>query len=241
MRCMHEKMMHAESAFLTLTYADRCIPKVGDMPTLVKRDLQLFMKRLRKVRPVGLRFFACGEYGEVTFRPHYHVLLFNSYFRDARSLNSRSPTPLYASAELDGLWSNGNCVIGEVTFDSCAYVARYTLKKVNGDGAAAHYAGREPEFLVMSRKPGIGANFFSRYYSQLDRDRSAVVNGRDGGLPRYYSERFIGPIDPAREVVLERERLLSKWRRMPDETSARRFAREQFEYGKARTFSRSVV
>src|SRR3954449_8205389 len=70
MRCVHENKMHPRSSFVTLTYDDKNIPPAG---SLSKRDFQLFMKRLRKSQSNPLRFFACGEYGETTHRPHYHV------------------------------------------------------------------------------------------------------------------------------------------------------------------------
>ena len=80
-RCMHEKSLYSLSSFLTLTYDDDHLPPNG---TLVKRDFQLFMKRLRWEMGDGIRFFACGEYGDGNLRPHYHALLFNVDFPDKR-------------------------------------------------------------------------------------------------------------------------------------------------------------
>lgn len=233
-RCMHEKRMHAESAFLTLTYSPEFVPPTY---SLIKRDLQLFMKRLRKTRPAGLRFFACGEYGERTLRPHYHVLLFNTYFPDQKFHKNVGENKLYASAELDGLWQNGNCLIGDVTFESCAYVARYVTKKVTGPKAADHYRGREPEFLVMSRRPGIGYPYYEKYGDHAYKHDGVVVNGMMVGIPKYYDTKY----EAVDSQYLERLKVERRHRaklRKADSTKARLYAREQFEIKKQRFFKK---
>lgn len=186
-RCMHEKRMHTDSCFVTLTYSDANLPPGG---TLVKRDLQLFMKRLRKQFGPGIRFFACGEYGEKTSRPHYHVLLLNSDFADKRPVTSGSEYTLYASKLLSSLWPMGNHALGSVTFDSCAYVARYVTKKITGPKAAAHYGNRMPEFLVMSRRPGIGTAYLEKYKSEIFTHDNIIVNGVPQSVPRFYDTKY---------------------------------------------------
>lgn len=189
MRCMHEKRMHRTgSAFLTLTYDDKNNPG-----TLVKRDLQLFMKKLRKVRPPGLRFFACGEYGEQFLRPHFHILLFNTHFPDQKNisklnLNSGNTTEysLKSSAELQSIWPLGLHRIGDVNFQSCAYVARYLMKKQ----ADKPLPGLAPEFVVMSRRPGLGAAYFDKYQSEIINHDKVIINGTPVGVPRFYDTRI---------------------------------------------------
>lgn len=186
-RCMHEKRMHAQSAFLTLTYSDKNLPPGK---TLVKSDLQNFMKRLRHVTGPGLRFFACGEYGEKTLRPHYHVLLLSHTLPDL-SVFSRGPDyNLYTSKTLSTLWTVGNSVIGDVTFDSAAYVARYCVKKITGPGAADHYGNRTPEFLLMSRRPGIGTTYVQRHRSEILAHDNIIINGVPSSLPRFYDNKI---------------------------------------------------
>ncbi|QCS36305.1 replication initiator protein [Capybara microvirus Cap1_SP_228] len=236
-RCMHEKLMHADAAFLTLTYSDECIPSNY---SLKKRDLQLFMKRLRKVRPNGLRFFACGEYGETTFRPHYHVLLFNTYFPDQKFHKMSGQNKLYVSAELDGIWQNGNCTIGNVTFESCAYTARYAMKKITGPAADAFYGSREPEFLVMSRRPGIGTGYYEKYADQAYRHDTVVVDGRESNIPRFYDTKFEG-VDPERLAVLKSIRRKKAKLKKVDQTKRRRFDIERFELLKQEFFKRKGV
>lgn len=186
-RCMHEKRLHQDSSFLTLTYSPRNLPPGG---TLVKRDLQLFMKRLRKQFGTGVRFFACGEYGEKSLRPHYHVLLLNKDFADKRLLSTGSEYNLYASKLLSQLWTQGSHAIGDVNFESAAYVARYCTKKITGPKAASHYGGREPEFLVMSRRPGIGTGYFQKYSEEMYTHDNVIVNGVPSSLPRFYDNKY---------------------------------------------------
>ena len=186
-RCMQEKRMHTRSAFITLTYDNNNLPSGG---TLVKRDLQLFMKRLRKTHGTGIPFFACGEYGEKTNRPHYHVLLLNSDFTDKRLIKSGSEYNLYASNDLSKLWTMGHHAVGDVTFESAAYVARYCMKKITGKLAADHYKGRQPEFIVMSRRPGLGAAYFDKYHSEMYTHDNIIVNGVPSSLPRFYDTKY---------------------------------------------------
>lgn len=211
MRCLHEKKMWKNNAYVTLTYSDDYLPEGG---SLVLRDVQLFMKRLRKARLSSkdnpLRFFLGGEYGEDNGRPHYHALLFNCCFPDARfwTYNKRGE-PLYTSKELADLWGLGHCTIGEVTFDSAVYCAKYALKKVNGDAALAHYEfvdvdgivyQKKPEFAVMSRRPGIGASYYEKYGQEVLAHDSVVINGKEVRPPRYYDVRSeaLSPVDMER-------------------------------------------
>lgn len=192
-RCLHEKKMHRDNCFVTLTYNDEFVPEGS---TLVKRDLQLFMKRLRKVKGAGVRFFAGGEYGELNKRPHYHLLLFNCGFPDMafHARNARGEC-LYTSSELAGLWFQGFNTIGEITMDSAVYCAKYALKKVNGDAAFSHYEfvdvdgmvyDRQPEFAVMSRRPGIGMPYYQKYGKEVRDLDTVVVDGKEIKPPRYY-------------------------------------------------------
>lgn len=201
-RCMHEKRMHTDSCFVTLTYDDKHLP-TGN--TLVLDDLQRFMKRLRKNYPAGLRFFGCGEYGEKTLRPHYHLLLLNSDFADKRLIKTGPEYNLYASATLSKLWPMGNHALGDVNFHSAAYVARYCMKKITGPKSEAHYNGRTPEFLVMSRRPGLASAYVNKYASELYAHDNCIVNGVPSSLPRFYDTKYASLNDTceARLAVLK--------------------------------------
>lgn len=234
-RCMHEKRLHRESAFLTLTYSDRYLPADG---SLVKRDLQLFMKRLRRRKGDGIRFFACGEYGEETKRPHYHVLLLSTSFQDKRRWKSSNGTnELYVSAELKDIWSMGDHYIGDVTDKSCAYVARYCTKVVKGELAERHYMGREREFIVMSRRPGIGMEWYMKYGRESYMHDNCIVNGNVSKLPKYYDTKF-ECFDPQWLDMLKRERRRKAKLNKLDNTPERRRVRARFEELKLERFSK---
>ncbi|UDN67675.1 replication initiator protein [robinz microvirus RP_92] len=213
-RCMHESQLHLHNAFVTLTYDDEHLPHGG---TLVKRDLQLFMKRLRKRFGNGVRFYACGEYGDMGRRPHYHLLLFGIRFDDQKPIaKAKGGEVLYTSAVLGELWPFGFNNIGDVTFESCAYVARYILKKMYGPDSADHYetlldTGEiytlEPEFTVMSRRPGIAAVWYSRFGNGVRDHDSVVINGHEQMPPRFYDLKYeLLDIVGFERVKLERRR-----------------------------------
>lgn len=232
-RCMHEKQMHLDSSFLTLTYDDDHLPEHG---SLRKRDLQLFMKRFRKYdRASGIRFYACGEYGGDSGRPHYHVLVFNRDFVDKKFVkNSGSGEKLFQSATLSELWPDGTHWIGAVTPESCAYVARYVLKKV---GQERTPDGCEKEFTVMSRRPGIGATWFDKYHTGVYQWDSVVFGEHERKAPRYYDDKFAA-IDPTRlEYLKKRRRHLAALNRV-DSTKARLRVREVFQLRKDAFFSK---
>jgi len=241
-RCMHEKRMHTASAFLTLTYDDAHLPSP---PSLSLRDLQLFMKRLRQARPSGLRMFACGEYGETTKRPHYHVLLFNTDFPDMRYWkDSDTGEPMFRSAECSRLWEAGSNVLGSVTAKSCAYVAGYMLKKVGAQAPCP--TGFEPEFRVMSRRPGIGSPWLERFGPEAYKHDSVILDGHEVNLPKYYDAkqsviscdvvggRLRSPFD-----VHKSTRRMDGLKFNPEDRSKERmFVREEFELRKAARFAR---
>lgn len=187
LRCIHENKSHEESSFLTLTYSPENLPSDG---SLVKKHMQDFFKRLRrKLEPKKIRYFYCGEYGEKLSRPHYHVLLFGHDFNDKEIIKG-GENPLYTSEVLASLWGLGFVTIGEVTFDSAAYVARYITKKVTGDDAEAHYDGRLPEYIDMSRRPAIGKEFALKYKSQILEHGHVVHDGLKLRPPRYYEKIY---------------------------------------------------
>lgn len=194
-RCIHENQMHEESCFITLTYNDESKPS----NSLQYTDFQKFLKRLRKkIHPKKIRFFMCGEYGEQNTRPHFHACIFGHNFADREPIRKLSNGSLYRSATLESLWPFGYSTLGAVTFESAAYVARYVMKKVTGDLAKAHYTTvdtdgemheRTPEFTHMSLKPGIGATWLDKYYSDVYPTDEIITNGHAGKPPRYYDNR----------------------------------------------------
>lgn len=189
-RMTHEASLYEHNCFLTLTYDNYHIDPSG---SLNLKDIQLFMKRLRKKYGNNIRFFQCGEYGEHFERPHHHVILFNHDFKDKKFLKRTvaGGYPLYVSEELSKLWPFGYHAIAEVNFLTTAYTARYMLKKIYGKEAEEHYHGRKPEFITMSRRPGIGFGWFQKYYNDVyPHDFVVIRNGIKCRPPSYYDKMF---------------------------------------------------
>lgn len=195
-RCLHEASLHESNAFITLTYDESNLPPGG---TLVYRDFQLFMKRLRKVAG-KVTFYVGGEYGEDLSRPHFHACIFGYDFPDKVYLKKASDgSKLFTSKLLEKLWPAGMSCTGNVTFASAAYIARYCVQKVNGDGAKSHYETvtedgeviqRLPEFNHMSLKPAIGKRWLERFQSDVYPRDYVVVNGVRCKPPAYYDTLF---------------------------------------------------
>lgn len=227
-RCMHEAKFHEQSCFLTLTYKE--IPKGG---SLNKVDFQRFMKRLRIWRSRydkgsgrrDLRYYMCGEYGEQFSRPHYHVLLFGFNFSDRRLCSTRGSVRLYRSGLLEKLWTHGICRIGDVSFESAAYVARYVQKKITGDAAASHYCGKESEFNLMSRRPGIARKWIEKYSSSVyPHDFVTMQNGMRLRPPKYYD--YVYDLTDSELMGNIKAERVKKLRDSPDATPERLQARE---------------
>lgn len=187
-RCVHESSLYEQNCFITLTYNDE---NLNDKSTLVKADFQKFMKRLRKKFGDNIRFFHCGEYGEKNQRPHYHACIFNFDFPDKELWSIRNNVRLYRSQILQELWPFGFSTIGDVTFESAAYVARYIMKKINGDKAKEHYQGKLPEYTTMSRRPGIGKEWLNKFSSDVyPHDKVVLRNDVICKPPKYYDNQF---------------------------------------------------
>lgn len=199
-RCIHEAECHENNCFITLTVKEEHMDQIFPNRSLDVRPFQLFMKKLRKRFGNGIRFFHCGEYGDKYGRPHYHACLFNHDFPDKRLWTRSTNFPLYRSEILEELWPYGHSSIGSVTFDSAAYVARYILKKVNGEPQQKHYEridpttgevfDLKPEYTTMSRRPGIGKLWFDQFRDDVYPHDSLVSNGVEMKPPKYYDTLY---------------------------------------------------
>lgn len=221
---MHEAQMHAGSSFVTLTYSDEHFH-----PSLNYSQFQLFMKRLRRSKG-ACRFFMCGEYGSINFRPHFHALLFGVQFGGLQECGKN----IYRSAELERLWPYGFSSIGSVSYESAHYVATYSLKKVFGSRADSYYTRVDPatgeylrvvpEFARMSLKPGVGYSWFQKYWREVYVPRDGVVlqGGRVAPPPRYYDSL----LEKVSEDQLEYKKFLrySNSIRFVDDTTPERLA-----------------
>ncbi len=245
-RCFHEASLYEDNSFVTLTYNDDNLP---EPVTLVLRDFQLFMKKLRKKFGAGIRYYACGEYGEKFGRPHYHVCLFNFEPPDLRIFKVRDDVRLYSSDILDEIWGMGFTLTGSVTFQSAAYVARYILKKINGPDATQHYETvdletgeifqQKPEFTTMSRRPGIGRKWYEKYKSDIYDHDFVVLKGKKMRPPRYYDLQF-EITDPNDYNRIKRDRLNNAKLHVRDQTPARLKVRETVQQARLGLLPRNV-
>lgn len=245
-RCTHEASLYDDNIFVTLTYDNDHLP--GDR-SLDYRHFQLFMKRLKvnAARKLDfdaerIRFYMCGEYGETFGRPHYHALLFNFDLPDKQLWKmQRDNLPIFTSDFLADTWGQGFTSVGDVTFQSAAYVARYTMKKITGDAAEEHYQWmdpetgefhqRRPEFNNMSRggragKGGIGKEWFDKYMTDVFPHDEVIVNGKAVSPPRYYTNQY-ELLYPDEVAEIKRRRKEKAARREADNTPDRLRVREQ--------------
>ena len=247
-RCVHEAQFHDANSFVTLTYDRENLP--GDLSIHV-RDWQLFAKRLRK-RLGRFRFFHCGEYGDENFRPHYHALLFGLDFMSDRVLfrEDTESRKTYVSELLTDVWGKGFTTVADLTWNSAAYVARYVVKKANGDVRGETKSekyrrfnpqtGEEwyvtPPYTTMSRRPGIGADWFDAFRDDVYPDDFVIHDGRKFRPPSYYDRRL-----PEAELeLLKRSRKRRAVQHLAEQDSDRLRVRERIEERRLGRLVRSV-
>lgn len=249
LRCVHEASLYPSNVFITLTYSDEHLPKNA---SLDKAHFQKFMKRLRKkYHGNTVRFYHCGEYGDVDNdnpkhlmqygvsklgRPHYHALLFNIDFADKQIISDKDGIRLYTSQSLSRLWPYGYNTIGEVTFESAAYCARYVTKKMYGEKADEHYTrvfpstgeivNIEPEYTTMSRRPGIGKDWFKQYRDDVYPKDFVTVRGKKIKPPVFY-DRMLEVEDPEYMEKIKMRRKRDALKRSDDNTGLRLLEKEQ--------------
>jgi len=186
-RCLHESEYHAENSFLTLTYDNENLPEKG---SLNKRDYVLFLKRLRKNLGIKFRYYVAGEYGDKKGRPHYHICVFGWVPKDLYmyEYSQKTKIPVYRSPELEKIWGKGRVIVGQVTLESAAYVARYCLKKTEGSKYEKYkiLGEKEGEFVAMSRMPGLGYKWIEQYKSDVYPHDYVEYKGKKSKPPRYY-------------------------------------------------------
>lgn len=200
-RCYLEATMHERNSFLTLTYADEHLPQDGHVH---KRDLQLFFKRMRHL--CDFRYFACGEYGEKTRRPHYHMLCFGQDFMDARNTHMGD---YYVNHAVSEQWKLGHVTIAPLEMAACAYVAGYVNKKM----------GTVDEgFRIMSRKPGIAGSWLRANLENVDRITTVVIEGAPHPVPKRFQLWALDELENVtkQKVKVTEEKIARQMRRFPD-------------------------
>lgn len=201
-RIMHETQVNPPSCFVTLTYDDEHLPPGRSLDL---DHLQKFLKKLR--RKMGLtRYFAIGEYGPETLRPHYHLILFLQDFKFDRYFWRKSDKgyPLDRSPTLETIWTFGSSEIGQTSLGSASYVARYVqqkqiFKKDWREGEPI------PEFTTMSRRPGLGRDWIQKFYSDVWPRDEVILDGKRFPPPRYYDKILEGR-DPELYELIKKQR-----------------------------------
>lgn len=199
-RCVHEASMYENNCFITLTYSDKHLKS----PKLVYADFQKFMKRLRKLQNEPMGVFVTGEYGDQTKRPHWHAIIFNWRPNDlVYSRSNERGDRIFTSATLDRLWGKNDPEkrpneVGEVTFHSAGYCARYASKKIvhsaNGKLAEADHHEWQP-ISKKSSKHAIGKRWLERNWRDVFTAGRLLLKLPDGqvtdtSIPRYYERWF---------------------------------------------------
>lgn len=239
-RCFFEAKQWIHNYFVTLTYDPEFVPlvphyKVNEetgevieesmVMTLVPDHLKNFIKRLRRnfeyeYGHTGLRFFACGEYGPLNSRPHYHLILFNCPLDDLKKERCSDGYVYYRSPFIEKAWSCktsegdrrtfGYVSVTDFSFETAAYVARYMLKKHKGkDSKYYEENGLYPEFTRCSRRPGLAYQYFQDHKDQIyTYDQVVITNGRGTPLkchpPKYYDRLF--DIDNPEEMAIIKDK-----------------------------------
>lgn len=225
-RCHHEAQLHKQNCFITLTYNNKSLPKDQNVN---KTHLTNFIKKLKtyintkqyassKTQPYQhqpyktFRYYAGAEYGETkTKRPHYHICLFGYDFPDKQTLRQThfikiksqfresNIYALYTSEILSKVWNKGFTTIGDLSYKSASYVARYCMKKITGDMAKTHYKRdymelgsptRTPEFALISRRPGIAYKWLEQYWTDVYPKDYFTIKGIKHRPPRYYDDQL---------------------------------------------------
>lgn len=229
---MLESLLHQRNSFITLTYAEKNLtysanPADGTLlPTLQPLQLQTWLKRFRKaIEPDRMRFFAVGEYGNESARPHYHIAAFG--YPSCQAQGTVYPRAAPGSDEIGrprccevcgivhDTWGHGRVFVGTLELHSAQYIAGYVTKKLTAP-TDPKLKGRYPEFTRMSRRPGIGADAmhdvastllqFNLERSQADVPVSLRHGGRSFPLGRYLRSRLrplIGKDEKCPDEVLQ--------------------------------------
>ena len=230
-RCMLEAKQYEHNAFITLTYdknnvkwvtgVNRDTGEIEPVTTLVPDDLTKFMKDLRRYYKYhynhdNIRFYACGEYGSKTHRAHFHIIAFNlPIFDKEKYFINAGGEQVYISQTLFEIWQKkGRVTIGDVTWNSAAYVARYVMKKIKGPDSEETYKklGIVPEFVRMSRKPGIAWQYYDENKDKIYECDEIIFTNKDGKgekiKPCKYYDRLYDLENPEFMQALKQKRKL---------------------------------
>lgn len=218
-RAYVESLSYKNSVFITLTYNDEHLPKNASLEPTAIAD---FIKRLRyylDLQDVKIRYFGAGEYGEKGHRPHYHLIAYgisidNPVFYDKFYSEKKCGYWCFCKAWRDKKGNPlGEVFLGDVTFGTCSYVAKYLLKKKTGKQGQRYYKtlGVYPEFTAVSRCPGLGYDYLKVNFDLIKSRGYVLLKGHKVHLPRYYLEKvFENGTDEREEIKMRNQECFRK-------------------------------
>lgn len=217
-KACYEAELHKDNWFITITYDDEHLPEAEpaidketgqELPpnpggTLKPEELRAFCNKLRmyyrrKYNHQGIRYMAAGEYGSISLRSHYHMILFNCPIKPSEMTfwkYNENHEALWRCTELEKIWKKGMIVAAEVNWNTCAYVARYCMKKSkNLTKEDYERLGIAPEFLRASNRPGIGREYFEKNKDIIYSKDTVIIQKYGGGTmeirpPKYYDKLY---------------------------------------------------
>lgn len=274
---MHEKQMHKHNSYITLTQDDKhlagrysldhydfqCFMKrlrkacsADNDKLLADADLTNYKNAINAISssnnrlPSGgqIKYYMCGEYGPLHGRPHFHALLFGIDFQDKILYKQTlSGSKLYTSKTLQKLWPNGFSSVGELTFESAAYVARYIMTKRTGDENKKNYeildlaTGeiyiRKKEYNTMSRRPGIGSSWLTKYANDVYTTGKVILRGHQHNPPRYY-DKIYKKIDAAAVEEFQYQRMAESLAHYEHQTPERLAVQETVSLARTKRLTR---
>lgn len=209
-RLRKEQEVSISSVFLTLTYSDENLPfSDNGLMTLDKTHHQKFMKRLRKhlkvynykyriIEDLPLKYYAVGEYGTETHRPHFHSILFN--------LPDKMITD---ETIIENIWGLGRVQVAICNDSTIAYVAGYVNKRLTTEYDDPKYNDlddRIRECSMMSK--GLGKNFLTKqtkkFYQELMEPYMIIEDGKKLPMPRYFKYKIFN--DFQKKILAEKSK-----------------------------------
>ena len=245
---VHEASLHENNIFVTLTYNNENLPQDR---SLNLTHFQHFMKRLRKQKGAGIRFYHCGEYSPIKLRPHYHAILFNLQFDDLVEFALDGENITYTSQELEKIWGKGFCTVGDVNVSTARYVAGYIQKKITGERSKDHYSRVNthsgeiwevlPEYATMSRRPGIGIGWFTKFQTDCYPSDFITHEGAMHPIPRAYDrqlEKEFKNLPLLNKVKSRRKQRANSPESKAEQTTERLRVKERLEFLEAQKHER---
>lgn len=203
-RCYFESLLHRDNSFITLTYDVENNPQV-----LKKEHFVLFLKNLRRQLSYhynvdNIKYFGCGEYGETTFRPHFHICLFGFSFPDkVHVTSSRKGYPICKSDFLDKIWQKGICTVQEFTSNTSVYSALYSAKSFK---KIPQFLVDFPEFIKASQNLGV-SSFEKKAESFLQTD-TIYIDGKSYKIPNYYLNKLFVTFSEDGKILSKDDKLI---------------------------------